>query len=528
MKTLAVWRSTIVLLMFMAFSTAAAAETLQPEWEILRKEIDDLRKDNAEIRKTNSELVHKMQPLGDSTELVLNSRFGPNAPVVSRVGKLQMNGLVQVWYCSFQHDRNALFNSPQINGIQDTNETSDNDSFRIRRTELRFNFDLNEQITTEVMIDPAREAQSFPTLPDNQANSSIFKRLTNSNVANTQTGAGSAPRLLNNAWIDYHDFVPHHDFKVGQFKPPFGEEGIRKSSELDFVERSMLGQLADFRDMGVYAHGEWWDVNGKGFNDYNDGSGRFQYWIGAFDSAGNFQESAGQQQNRSDDNSNKDIVYRLLVRPVWKQPTWGSLEIGYSQQFGVHGEYGASDPIDSPEPGLNRSRTWANRMDAWGYYAPGAMLRGMWVRGEWEWQKDRNAPQSVIDILGNGNSGDGSTQTNGKPFVTQGFYVATGYRLGNSVFGGECSRLPAWAQNLEFAFRYETYQNVEIADLVRNDHTDVFKTSVYTGGLNYYVSGTTKIQVNYDGLRDPHVSKGDLQFHNVRNNVLIVNFQVTW
>src|SRR5581483_4400347 len=293
------------------------AENPAGDFESLRREIENLKKDNAEIRSTNAELVSRVKPLADTAQFVIDSKYGPNAPVTSKQGKLQMNGLVQIWYYSFQHDRNALFNDPQINGVQDTNETSDNDSFRIRRTELRFNFDLNEQITTEVLIDPAREAQSFPNLPDNQSNSSIFKRLTNTNVANTQTGAGAVPRLLNNAWIDYHDFVPHHDFKVGQFKPPFGEEGIRKSSELDFVERSMLGQLADFRDLGIYAHGEWWDSNGKGFNDYSDGSGRFQYWVGAFDSSGNFHESAGQQQNRSDDNSDKDFVYRMLVRPVW-------------------------------------------------------------------------------------------------------------------------------------------------------------------------------------------------------------------
>jgi len=502
------------------------AETSQLDLEALKKEIDELKKDNAEIRHTNSTLARKLNPIDDTTQVVLNSKYGPNAPVISRVGKLSMNGLVQIWYYKFQHDHNALFQDSRINGIDDTNTTSDNDSFRIRRTELRFNFDLNENITTEVLIDPAREAQSFPNLPDNQANSSIFKRGVNNNVANVQTGVGSAPRLLNNAWVDYHDFVPHHDFKIGQFKPPFGEEGVRKSGSLDFVERSMLGQLADFRDLGIYAHGSWWDDTGNGWNDYGDSTGRFQYWIGAFDSAGNFQESAGQTQNRSDDNSDKDFVYRVLVRPVWQQEKWGSLELGFSQQMGVHGENGPVDPVDTPLNNLNRRRTWASRMDGWGYYAPGGPLRGMWVRGEWDWQKDRNAPQQVIDILGLGNAGDGNTQTNGKPFTTQGFYVATGYHLGKSRFA--CS-LPDWAKAFEFAFRYETYQNVEIADLIRNDHTDVFKTSVFTGGINYYVSGTnTKIQINYNALHDPHINKPDLAFHNVRNNVLVVNFQVAW
>ena len=524
MKSLAVVQFWIIAVFVVVFSSgvaAAAAENAPPDWELLRKEIEDLKKDNADIRKTNSELSSKLQPISNATQQALDSRFGPNAPVVSKTGRLQMNGLVQIWYYTIQHDHNALFQDSRVNGIQDTNAALDNDSFRIRRTELRFNFDLNEHITTEVLIDPAREGQSFPNLPDNQANSSIFKRLTNANVANVQTGVGSAPRLLNNAWIDYHDFVPHHDFKIGQFKPPIGEEGIRQSQDLDFVERSMVGQLNDFRDLGIAAHGEWWHDDGKG-------NGQFQYWLGAFDSAGNFHESAGQQQNRSDDNSNKDFLYRVLVRPIWKQERYGSLELGFSQQMGVHGENGPPDPIDTPLNALNRRRTWASRADAWGYYAPGSFLRGLWLRGEWEWQKDRNAPQQVIDVLGNGNAGDGSTQTNGKPFSTQGYYVAAGYHLGRSVFNTECSSLPNWARNLEFAFRYETYQNVQIADLVRNDHTDVYKTSVFTGGINYYMNATTKIQLNYDALHDPHINRPDLVFHNVRNNVLVVNFQVAW
>lgn len=500
---------------------AAQVKAAEPDWELLSKQIEELKRDNADIRRTNAELQEKLHPLNDSTQLVLNSKYGPNTPVVSKTGKLSMNGLIQVWYYSPQKDHVALFQDSVVNGIDDSNYGVNTDSFRIRRTELRFNFDLNENITTEVMFDPAREATSFPTLPDLQANSSIFKRLTNTNVANLQTGAGAVPRILQNAWIDFHDFVPHHDFKVGQFKPLFGEEGIRTSGELDFVERSMVGQLADFRDLGINAHGEWWDADGKG-------NGQFQYWLGITDAAGNFYESAGQQQNRADDNSAKDFVYRVLVRPVWKKEHAGTLELGWSQQFGVHGGDGASDPIDTPLSGLNRRRTWANRMDSWAYYASGGVARGLWFRGEWEWQKDRNAPQQVIDILGQGDAGDGSTQTNGKPFVSQGFYAAAAYNLGESVFAGDCSHLPDWAKRLEFLFRYEQYQNVEIANSVRPDHTNVYATRIYTGGINYYLNGkTTKIQLNYDVLNNPVVN-AVVHFHNVRNNFLVVNFQVAW
>jgi hypothetical protein len=497
---------------------ATAVEVSNEQWESLNKEVATLRKNDEELRKLVSDLSGRLTPVTNSVEKTLNSKYGPGAAVVTKQGKLNISGLLQIWYYSPQKDHNALFQDPVRNGIADTNEAVNNDTFRIRRSELRFSADVTEHVFGEVMLDAAREAQSFPSVPDNQANSLIFKRLTNTNLANVQGGVGSAPRLLQEAYVVYHDFIPHHEFKIGQYKPPIGEEGPRSSSQLDFVERSFVGQLADNRDLGIAAHGSWWCDDGKG-------NGQFQYWVGAYDSAGNFHQSGGQQQNRADDNNSKDFLYRILIRPVWKERLWGSLELGYSQQFGRHGGSAGPDPIDAPVNGINTRKTWADRMDAWGYYAPDGPVRGWWVRGEWEWQHDRNAPQQVIDLLGQGNAGDGNTQTNGKPFSTQGFYVSTGYRLGNSRF---CEDISDWARNLEFLFRYETYGNVEVANVVHPDHTNVYKTSVFTGGINYYISGNTKIQLNYNVLHNPHPDDPNFVFHNVRDNNLVVNFQVAW
>jgi len=70
--------------------------------------------------------------------------------------------------------------------------------------QLCFTLDVNPYIAARVIIDPAIEAQSYANLPDNQAMSSIFKRLGGQqNIANLQSGAGSAPRLLQDAYINY-------------------------------------------------------------------------------------------------------------------------------------------------------------------------------------------------------------------------------------------------------------------------------------------------------------------------------------
>ncbi len=133
----------------------------------------------------------------------------------------------------------------------------------------------------------------------------------------------------------------------------------------------------------------------------------------------------------------------------------------------------------------------------------------------------------MIDLLGQANAGDGTLQTNGKPFASQGFYVSTGYKLSQSkLFSCEC---PAWYKNLEFLFRYEQYQNVEIADPANPSRTNVFETKLYTGGINYYIEGNTKIQLNYSSIRNPDGgSSAPYTFHNPRNNLFLVNFQVAF
>jgi hypothetical protein len=458
-------------------------------------------------------------------------------------GKLQIGGLVQVWFSVYQRDAQGLFNDP-VNGVFDANDIGDNSSFQVRRAQLSFTLKPNPYITAYMMLDPGREPNTFPLVTDNQAlGGSIFKRNNNiapqvdvnavggvagfgnfSTVQNIQSGLGVPNRLLQDAYINFHnnpscpgDFDWHHDVQVGLFLPPFGEEGLRSNAQLDFVERSFVGILGNNRDLGAQIHGTWW----------ND---RFQYWAGAFNGAQDYFMSNGDGNNRSDTNDDKDIALRMLVRPLCSE-CWGDLELGFSSEFGHHGESGVQDPVNLPVNGLERGRDWAIRHAAWGYWKAGGCLKGLWTRGEWGFFRDRNAPALVLDYTGNGGtdfantgSGSGLAQSNGRAFSVQGWYAAAGYRFAQADW---CGGLPKRLQPFEVAFRYQSFQNVMTADLIDPTRTDVFATQVCTAGINYYIrEHNAKVQVNYNVVDNPEQHTPGRNFHNVRNDSLVIAFQV--
>jgi len=459
-----------------------------------------------------------------------------------------MGGLVQVWFYTIQNDNYSVYNHEGLvaqAGADNefgfaSNEVNDNDGFAIRRAQLRFTMDIHENVRAYIMLDPASEADSFPGLPTNQ--SSLGTGVVNINngfqtviqgddgelfievqdagaVRNdaVRTGDGTANRTVHEAWIQYHGIVPHHDFRVGQMLPHLGEEGIRDDAELDFVERSMIGQTAHNYDLGLEAHGTWFDD-------------RLQYWISVFDGAGTaFQSRA----NRADDNDDFDVVAAVMGRPVWKDETWGSLELGYSIRWGQGGEASSHTPGQTPLDGLNRRRTNHVMHNAYVHYLAGGPVRGLWLRGEYQQYRDRFAPNEVITGLANVTSDPAE-------FTIRGWYGALGYRMSDSIFGESLRGsnkvlLKSLLEPMEFAFRYEVMQNLFYHDLQHpTRRLDAYQTQVVTAGINYYIRGhNAKLQFNYNWVdEESHIRNTGGDFpravRDVKNDNFVVNFQVAW
>lgn len=497
-------------------------------------ELERLREENAYLRRGDT-----IQSI-DCAMTQTNCRCFTDRPATTRTGALKIGGLIQVWYHQIENDHKGWEDGDAVLGASPapfgSNEVQDNDTFRVRRAVLTFDFCVTDEISGHMKIDPAASALGFPRAPSNQApffnagfqtgtgiDSGQFGAACNS-AANTaanlcdtgignpfnrivQFGGSNANALLQEAYINYHClcWLPNHDISIGQMKRKLGEEGVRNDGELDFAERSMITQIADDYDLGFQIHGSW-------FCD------RLQYWAGVFDGAGTMFQT---RSNRPDDNDKKDFLGSIQVRPVWENCFWGSMELGYSGLWGKGGESAGNDPISNPVDGLNRRPTAHSNQYAWLYYAPGADLSGFWVRGEWGRYTDRFAPAEVATGLFN-YTNDPSQQN------VHGWYAAMGYHLGTSAFAN-C--LDCWARGFEFVYRHEAMENLFYQSLVdTNRHLDIWETRVDTVGMNYYIKGhNAKIQVNYNFVSEQHDhSNGDRQIREVKNNNLIVNFQVAF
>ena len=250
-----------------------------------QEELQELRGEVAKLREqVNANRAAANASVQSTVDTMMDNKYGPDAAVTTRTGKLEIGGLLQVWYYYVQNDSRGLFDDPAGTGIKDSNGVSGNDSFRIRRAELRFKMDIHENVSAFVKIDPAAEAASFPQLgvgpkrlanvsPEFLAQNGPLPGSSAAVISAVQTGAGQIPTLLQDAMINFHGVIPHHDFTIGQMRTTFNEENFQDNGMLDFAERSYIGNLNSL-DLGSVLHGSWWCPGGGGVYQGAGDSGR--------------------------------------------------------------------------------------------------------------------------------------------------------------------------------------------------------------------------------------------------------------
>lgn len=135
---------------------------------------------------------------------------------------------------------------------------------------------------------------------------------------------------LQDAYLDLA-LLPALRLRGGQFTVPFSLEQLTSDLHVDFVERSLVNELAPSYDRGVMVHGSL-------------RQGVASYFLGGFNGSG---------QNTADNNPDKDLAARLVLAPLkasnnfWLKGfqiagdvTWGNQSASRS----VQGRTGARTP----------------------------------------------------------------------------------------------------------------------------------------------------------------------------------------
>lgn len=167
--------------------------------------------------------------------------------------------------------------------------------------------------------------------------------------------------ILMDAQVEW-SFIPKAKLTFGQFKIPFSLENLTSSSSLDNVNRTQtVEELCPGQDIGASGRDIGITVSGKfSFVEYS---------VGIFNGSG---------INRRDTNENKDMVGRLVFRPV------DSLSLGVSQYIG-------DQRPSAADPHVNRDRTGVEA-----FFSRGPAF----IKGEYIFAKDNLARRAGWYVRG--------------------------------------------------------------------------------------------------------------------------------
>jgi mRNA-degrading endonuclease YafQ of YafQ-DinJ toxin-antitoxin module/uncharacterized protein YoxC len=182
-------------------------------------------------------------------------------------GKIKVNGLIQVW---IQAEQNA-----PDKGVVDT--------FRLRRSEIKLSGNINPKAYWTVMFDPAK-------------NISLNTTSSGGNV--TGVSVNQASNVLQDLFLGV-TLTPHVALEVGQQKVLLSMEGMRSSSQLLTVDRSIFNTLP---------------TNNGRVGDIRDVAGVVRFTHPLVDAQLGVYDDGGNRQNNTDDNNAKEVMWHAQFK----------------------------------------------------------------------------------------------------------------------------------------------------------------------------------------------------------------------
>ena len=245
-----------------------------PATAVLASDVQERESQRQVLAAVQSELARTRNELAATSAGLEKSRQATSESVRSGFGSIRFNGLLQVW------------------GV--AGNSNYRDTFRIRRSELKFSGTIAPKVRWTVMIDPAKSLSMNNGAALIDGTSVITSAIIN-----------QAGRILQDAYITFEN-IPHLRIDAGQLKIPLSLESTESSGALATMERALFmsdrsrgGSFGDIRDIGVLLTAELSKYATVSLGEYN---------------------SVGDRQNDIATNDQKATVGRLVVRPAkWIQ-----------------------------------------------------------------------------------------------------------------------------------------------------------------------------------------------------------------
>jgi phosphate-selective porin OprO/OprP len=287
--------------------------------------------------------------------------------------------------------------------------------------------------------------------------------------------ADTANTILRDFYVRLHR-LDELQLTFGQFRLPFSQEEMRSDNHQDFVERSLVNNLAPSRSPGVMASGT--------FNN-----GAFEYQVGAFNGKGLL---------TNNNNSTPDTALRLRFAP-WKN---GQTFLTKGLYFGGAYSQGRNF-IGTSVRGQSESRSFI-------FFAP-EIVNGKYNRanGELTWLLGPATIRAEYDQTNQAraNLGPGGTNLPGvvaKGYMAQFTYLLTGedkpeaaaVTPKHNLFDNENGKRGFGAWELKFR-----YANLQIADgTPRSNRADTFYF-----GPNWYMNRFVRylLDLGFERYKDP-------------------------
>ncbi|MEZ7955570.1 MAG: porin [Bacteroidales bacterium] len=251
---------------------------------------------------------------------------------------------------------------------------------------------------------------------------------------------------LLDGYVSYTRFAKWAKITIGQFKSPISLEQNTACSGLYTVERSeVVKQLAGpQRDLGLLISG-------------GHDSLKFQYALGLMNGSG---------MNNREDNSNKNIVGRVVVGPFKGLKVGGSFKVG------------GMNPTDPAERLNNIYRVAAEAQFSW---------KGLLLQGEYLYGQDKLFSASKVPIYGGCGGIVGFETKQPGTYHKDGAWMIASYRT---------------KYNIEPVLKFDTWNSD------KNDRYSRYNT--YTIGVNYYINDYTRLQINYANLKESREHMNDM------------------